>query len=115
MDETGSRMGSPAGAAIRVWRWRRAGVLVCAVTVRGAVARACSVVTAVCGARVSIRSVVAAVCAARGFVVDGDFATVLQLIEAIHRHHFAGVYALDGYGVGVGGADGDVAQIRRVV
>src|SRR5580693_3146438 len=101
MDETDSRMGSPAGVAIRVWRWRRAGVLVCAVTV--------------CGVGVSVRSVVGAVSAARGFVVDGDFAAVLQLIEAIHCHHFTGVYTLDGYGVGVGGADGDVAQIRCVV
>src|SRR3984885_15741044 len=115
MDETGSRMGSPAGVAIRVRSWSRVAIFICAVTVRGAAVRACSVVAAVCGARVSIRSVVAAVCAARGFVVDGDFATVLQLIEAIPRHMFAGVYALDGYRVGVGGADGDVAQIRRVV
>src|SRR5580700_928029 len=114
MDETGSRMGSPAGVAIRVRSWSRVAIFICAVTVRGAAVRACSVVAAVYGARVSIRSVVAAVCA-RGFVVDGDFATILQLIEAIHRHHFAGVYALDGYGVGVGGTDGDVAQIRRVV
>src|SRR5579862_5764708 len=101
MDETGSRMSPSAGAAICVRRGRRVAIFICAVTV--------------CGVGVSVRSVVAAASAAGGFVVDGDFAAVLQLIEAIHCHHFAGVYTLDGYGVGVGGADGDIAQIRRVV
>src|ERR1700722_248936 len=101
MDETGSRMSSSAGAAIRVWSWRRVAIFICAVTV--------------CGAAVSVRSVVTTVSAARGFVVDGDFAAVLQLIEAIYRHHFTGVHALHGCGTSIGGADGDVAQIRRVV
>src|SRR5579863_8963998 len=104
MDETGSRMGSSAGVAIRVWSWRRVAIFICAVTVCGVAVSACSV-----------GSVVAAVSAARGFVVDGDFAAVLQLIEAIHRHNFTGVYALHGCGIGIGGADGDVAQIRGVV
>src|ERR1700684_4482413 len=101
MDETGSRMSSPGGVAARAWRWRRVAIFICAVTVRAAA--------------VSVRSVVAAVSGSRVFVVDGDFAAVLQLIEAIHCHYFASVHALYGSGVGVGGADGDIAQVRCVV
>src|ERR1700722_405270 len=101
MDETGSRMSSSAGAAIRARRGRRVAIFIRAVTVRGAA--------------VSVGSVVAGVSAARVFVVDGDFAAVLQLIETIHCHHFAGVHALYGCGGGVSGANGDVAQSRCVV